>query len=133
MVDTATLPVAGRSVRAMARWGTFWERPVGMGPDLRTHPTDDGAKRRIRQSTGRQLSFLFYTGGRAVRGSTELRAQAESKRRVAELVRRTGATLSTAADRKVILQHAQELEAEATGLEAQAHALDAQRKQDKSD
>jgi hypothetical protein len=104
-----------------------------VGPDLRTHPTDDGAKRRIRQSTCRQLSFLFYTGGRAVRGSTELRAQAESKRRVAELVRRTGATLSAAADRKVILQHAQELEAEATGLEAQAHALDAQRKQDKSD
>jgi hypothetical protein len=53
----------------------------------------------------------------------DLRARADSKRRMAELARRTGGSLSFPADRVLMLQHAQELEAEAVGLEAQADAL----------
>ena len=62
-----------------------------------------------------------------MRGSAELREQAESKRRVAELARRAGDSLLATGDRVAMLQHAQEL----AGLEAQARALDAQRKKDK--
>jgi hypothetical protein len=61
-----------------------------------------------------------------VRGAADLRADAEAKRRMAGIARRAGPGLSFAADRLMMLQHAQELEAEAAGLEAQADALDAQ-------
>jgi hypothetical protein len=59
-----------------------------------------------------------------VRGAADLRAQAEAKRHMSGIARRVGPGLSLAADRLMMLQHAQELEAEAVGLEAQADALD---------
>jgi len=59
-----------------------------------------------------------------VESVADLRAQAEFKRRLAATARRAGATLSREADRVRMLQHAQELEAEAAGLEAQAEALE---------
>jgi hypothetical protein len=55
----------------------------------------------------------------------ELRARAAVKRRTAGVARQAGTNLSVAADRALMLQHAQELEAEAVGLEAQATALEA--------
>jgi DNA-binding transcriptional LysR family regulator len=59
-----------------------------------------------------------------VKGSAQLRASAESKKLMAELARRSGRGLSVAEDRLLVLEHAQELEAEAAELEAQAAALD---------
>ena len=56
--------------------------------------------------------------------AADLRAQAEFKRRLAATARRAGATLSREADRAMMVQRAQELEAEAAGLEAQADALE---------
>ena len=61
-----------------------------------------------------------------------LRTLAADKRRMAALARRAGQFLSIATDRLLMLQHAQELEAEATGLEAQAAATEAQQKQSSS-
>ena len=58
-----------------------------------------------------------------MRGAADLRAQAEAKRHMSGIARRVGPGLSLAADRLMMLQHAQELEAEAVGLEAQADAL----------
>jgi hypothetical protein len=45
---------------------------------------------------------------------------------MAGTARRVGPSLSLASDWLMILQHAQELEAEAVGLEAQANALERQ-------
>jgi hypothetical protein len=61
---------------------------------------------------------------RTVKQPAELRVLAESKRRMADLARRAGPGLSLARDRVMMLQHAQELEAEAAELEAQAAALE---------
>lgn len=61
-----------------------------------------------------------------MRSAEDLRSQAKSKRRMADVARRTGPGMSIPADRIVMLQHAQELEVEAAGLEAQAAALEAQ-------
>jgi hypothetical protein len=58
-----------------------------------------------------------------VRGVSELRAEARAKRRIADVVRRLGPLSSSTRDRDLMLQHAQELEAEAAGLEAQATTL----------
>jgi hypothetical protein len=57
----------------------------------------------------------------------ELRAEAAGKRRMANLARRAGPGLSLADDRRAMHEHAQMLEAEAAGLEAQADAIGAQR------
>ena len=54
----------------------------------------------------------------------DLRAQAESKRHLADLARRAGPGLSVEQDRIMMRRHAQELDAEAAGLEAQADALE---------
>jgi hypothetical protein len=43
---------------------------------------------------------------------------------MAAVARRVGPSLSLTSDRITMLQHAQELEAEAAGLEAQANALE---------
>lgn len=63
-------------------------------------------------------------GRRAVSGATKLRAEASRKRTMADMVRRVGSGLSIALDRQRMLRHAQELEAEAARLEAQAVSLD---------
>lgn len=61
-----------------------------------------------------------------MRSAEDLRSQAKAKRRMADIARRAGPGMSIPADRIVMLQHAQDLEAEAAGLEAQAAALEAQ-------
>jgi pyruvate/2-oxoglutarate dehydrogenase complex dihydrolipoamide acyltransferase (E2) component len=62
--------------------------------------------------------------GRRAVSAAELRAQASRKRAMADMVRRVGSGLSVSSDRQAMLRHAQELEAEAAGLEARAEALD---------
>ena len=52
--------------------------------------------------------------------SADLRAQAEAIRGMAELVRRVGSGLSLEKDRLMMQNHALELEAKATGVDAQA-------------
>jgi len=56
--------------------------------------------------------------------AAELRATAANKRRMVELARRASASLSLAANRVMLLQQAQELEAEAASLETEADALE---------
>jgi hypothetical protein len=57
-------------------------------------------------------------------GPSELRALAQSKRRMAETARRARGMLTLDIDCAMMLQHAEELEAEAAGLEAQAESLE---------
>lgn len=52
------------------------------------------------------------------------RVEAATKRRQADLARRVGPGLSLEQDRKTMLREAQELEAEAAGLEAHAKTLE---------
>ena len=67
------------------------------------------------------------SGDPAVDRAAELRTQAENKRRMASLARRAGSGLLLPEDRIMMRQHADGLEAETAGLEAQADAIDAQR------
>ena len=53
-----------------------------------------------------------------------LRGQAAEKRQMAEMLQQTGASLSIAADRAMLLQHAQKLVVEAAELEVQAQAIE---------
>ena len=53
-----------------------------------------------------------------------LRKKAEEKRRMALVARRAGPGLSLSADRILMLQHAQEIEAEAAALEREADGLE---------
>ena len=55
----------------------------------------------------------------------ELRVLAARKRQTAALARRTGPSLSANADRILLLQHAEDLEAEATALDLRAEAIEA--------
>ena len=59
-----------------------------------------------------------------MKGVSELRAEARAKRQMADVARRVGPGLSITRDRDLMLRHAQELEAEAAGLEAQAASLE---------
>jgi hypothetical protein len=56
--------------------------------------------------------------------AAELRVTAANKRRMAELARHASASLALAANRVMLLQQAQELEAEAASLETEADALE---------
>ena len=64
--------------------------------------------------------------GYALTMQAELRAQAADKRSKATLARRTGPGLSLVQDRTMMQEHAQQLEADAARLEAQADAIDAE-------
>jgi hypothetical protein len=57
--------------------------------------------------------------------ATALRNQAQGKREMAEVLVRLGPSMSLNKDRELLAGHARGLLAEATGLEAQADALDA--------
>lgn len=61
-----------------------------------------------------------------MRSADDLRAQAKSKRRMADIARRAGPGMSIPADRIAMLQHARDFDAEAAGLEAQASQLESQ-------
>jgi hypothetical protein len=54
----------------------------------------------------------------------DLRSEAKRKRETAEWAKRVGPGLSIAVDRELMLQHANDLEAEAASLEARAAALE---------
>jgi hypothetical protein len=56
--------------------------------------------------------------------TADLQVQAEDKRHMANLALRAGPGLPLKYDRALMRQHAEELEAEAAGLEAQAVALE---------
>jgi hypothetical protein len=62
----------------------------------------------------------------------ELRESAANKRRLADLARVAGRFTSKARDEKMMLQLANELEAEAAELDAQATAIEEQDREDKS-
>jgi hypothetical protein len=70
-----------------------------------------------------------YRGGTSGQGemksAEDLRTLAKNRRRTAGLARHAGSTLSVIADRLFMLQQAQELEAEASRLDAQAVAIEA--------
>jgi hypothetical protein len=71
--------------------------------------------------------MMEVSADRAVRIQAKLRAQAESKRHMANLARLAGPGLSLAEDRERMRIHAEALEAEAIALDTQADALDSQR------
>ncbi len=66
---------------------------------------------------------LQQGGGMWQMDVAELRARAASKRRSADLARRTAPGLMLAYDRAMMLELSQELDAEAAGLEARADEL----------
>lgn len=59
-----------------------------------------------------------------MRGATHLRAQAIEKRNMADMLRRTAPGLSLIKAQEILLQHAQELDAEAARLEARVDYSD---------